>query len=672
MPDEKTEAIQIRIENLRKALNDHNYRYYVMSQPVITDFEYDRLMYELIELEKNYPEYFNSNSPTQRVGNDLTKEFVQVKHKYPMLSLDNTYSLDELRDFETRNQKIVNEEFEYVCELKYDGASISITYENGQLHRAVTRGDGEKGDDVTGNIKTIRSIPLQLQGNDFPAEFEIRGEVLIPHAGFIKMNEERMADEEVPFANPRNAASGTLKTQDSSVVAKRPLDCILYYMLGENLPFANHYDNLQKAREWGFKIPPYIKVCRTMDEVIGFIQFWDTERKNLPFDIDGIVIKINSFNQQRRLGFTAKSPRWATAFKFKAEQAISRLLTIDFQVGRTGAITPVANLEPVLLAGTTVKRASLHNADQITLLDIRLKDYVYIEKGGEIIPKVVGVDKERRDKDSIPLVFITHCPDCGTELIREEGEAKHYCPNENGCPTQIKGKLIHFVSRKAMDIGLAEATVTQLYDNGLLHTVADFYDLKTEQLLLLERFASKSAEKLISSIENSKTVPFERVLFAIGIRYVGETVAKTLAKNLTSMDKIQTAGVEELTVISEIGVRIAESIVGFFNSPFNKEIISRLKQAGLQMERTETMIAGTALTGKSIVLSGVFSKFSRDELKLLVEKHGGKNTSSVTSKTDYLLAGNNAGPDKLIKVRKLNIPVITEDEFIKLIGEEFK
>lgn len=661
------EEIQRIIVKLRKALNEHNYNYYVLSQPVITDFEYDQLMSELATLEKKYPEFNDPNSPTQRVGNDQTREFVQVSHKYLMLSLDNTYSIDELREFETRNKKIVNEAFEYVCELKYDGASVSILYRDGLLVRALTRGDGEKGDDVTSNIKTIRSIPLHLLGNDFPSEFEIRGEVLLPHAGFAKMNEERIANDEMPFANPRNAASGTLKTQDSSIVAKRPLDCLLYYMLGENLPFDTHYENLQKAKEWGLKIPPYIQKCNSMDEVIGFIHHWENERKNLLFDIDGIVIKINSFNQQRRLGFTSKSPRWATAFKFKAEQALSRIISIDFQVGRTGAITPVANLEPVLLAGTTVKRATLHNADQIALFDIRLNDYVYIEKGGEIIPKVVGVEKNRRDKNSVPFDYISKCPDCGTALVRVEGEAKHYCPNENGCPTQIKGKLIHFVSRKAMDIGLAEATIAQLYENNLLHDIADFYDLRTEELLLLDRFAIKSAENLIKSIENSKKVPFPRVLFGLGIRYVGETVAKTLAKYMKSITSIESATIEELTSVNEVGLRIAESIAAYFADFKNKLVIERLKTAGLQMEVEEKLPVGTALAGKSIVISGVFSKYSRQEIKELIEAHGGKNVSSISAKTDYLLTGNNAGPDKLEKVRKLNISVITEDEFINLI-----
>jgi DNA ligase (NAD+) len=670
MPEELRKDIGLRIEKLRKDINEHNHSYYVLSQPVIDDIEYDQLLRELADLEKRFPDFADPNSPTQRVGNDHTKEFEQVYHKYPMLSLDNTYSLDELQEFETRNKKIVNENFEYVCELKYDGASISLLYQNGQLIRAVTRGDGEKGDDVTANIKTIRSIPLHLFGNNYPAEFEIRGEVLIPHKGFQKMNEERIVNDEAPFANPRNAASGTLKTQDSSVVAKRPLDCLLYYILGEDLPFDNHYDNLIKAKEWGLKITQYIKKCQSISEVIEFINYWENERKNLPFDIDGIVIKINSFNQQKRLGFTSKSPRWATAYKYKAEQALSRILSIDFQVGRTGAITPVANLEPVLLAGTTVKRASLHNADQIALLDIRLNDYVYIEKGGEIIPKVVGVEKTQRENNSVPLQYISNCPDCGTMLVRLEGEAKHYCPNESACPTQIKGRLTHFVSRKAMDIGLAEATISQLYENHLLHDVADFYDLRKEQLLLLDRFAVKSADNLINSIESSKKVPFSRVLFALGIRFVGETVAKTLAKYLKSIDQIKSSTVDDLTSVNEIGSRIAESIMNYFTDPKNVMVIERLKKAGLQMQNTELLMEGSILQGKSIIISGVFAKHSRDEIKELVEKHGGKNVSSISANTDYLVAGSNMGPGKLQKVLKLNIPILNEDEFLTLIGEK--
>lgn len=664
---DKTE-IRSRIEKLRDSLNDHNHRYYVQNQPVITDFEYDQLMSELIELENKNPEINDPNSPSQRVGSDINKEFKQVAHKNPMLSLSNTYSIDEIRDFEKRNTKIVNEEFEYICELKYDGASISLTYIDGMLTQAVTRGDGEKGDDVINNIRTIKSIPLELKGNDYPQEFEIRGEILLPLNGFNKMNEERLAEGELAFANPRNAAAGTLKIQNSAIVAKRPLDCYLYHMAGFDLPFATHYESLQKAKEWGFKIPKYIQKCNSIEEVISFINHWDKERKNLPFEIDGIVIKINSYSQQQRLGFTAKSPRWATAYKFKAEQAQTRLISVDFQVGRTGAITPVANLEPVLLAGTTVKRASLHNADQIVLHDIRLNDLVYIEKGGEIIPKVVGVDKSKRDIFSLPFQYITNCPECGTPLVREESEAKHFCSNETGCPPQIKGKLIHFVSRKAMDIGLAEATVTQLYDNKMLMNIADFYDLKKEQLLALDRFAEKSAVNLIDSIEKSKDVPYHRLLYAIGIRFVGETTAKVLAKHFKSIDELIAASVDQLTEVPEVGLRIAESIALYFGDHKYIEVINRLKKHGLQFSIQVEEPTGTILSGKSFIISGVFIKHSRDELKELIEKNGGKNVGSISAKTDYVLAGENMGPAKLEKASELNIPIITEDEFLKMIS----
>ena len=657
-----------RISNLRKTLNYHNYQYYVLSQQVISDFEYDQMMKELIDLEKKYPEFSNPNSPSVRVGSDITSEFEQVYHKYPMLSLSNTYSMEELKDFEVRNKRIVNEAFEYVCELKYDGVSISITYENGSLVRAVTRGDGEKGDDVTANVRTIRSIPLVLHGNNYPGTFEIRGEILLPHEGFLQMNKQREADGEPLFANPRNAASGTLKMQNSSLVAKRPLDCFFYALMGENLPYNSHYENLRKSAEWGFKITPYMAKYSSLDEVFAFINRWEAERKTLPFAIDGIVIKINDYEQQRKLGITAKSPRWATAYKFKAEQALTQLLSVDFQVGRTGAITPVANLKPVLLAGTTVKRASLHNADQIALLDIRINDYVYIEKGGEIIPKVVGVEKSKRGANSRPLEYITVCPECGTSLVRPEGEAKHYCPNETGCPPQIKGKLIHFVSRKAMDIGLAEATVSQLHDEGLLNSPADFYRLKKEDLLNLERFADKSASNLIESIEKSKEVPFNRVLYALGIRYVGETVAKTLAEYLESMDNLQNAGFDELIRINEIGDRIAQSIISYFNDDKNRQLIEQLKKAGLQMKGSKKTNKEGLLLGKSLVISGVFNKFSREEIKDLIEEHGGKNVSSISAKTDYVVAGENMGPSKLSKAEELGIPVISEDQFLTMIG----
>ncbi len=662
-------SVETRILQLRKLLDEHNYRYYVLSQPVISDFEYDQYMKELTDLENKYPEYFDANSPTQRVGDDRNAEFKQVEHKYPMMSLSNTYSREELKEFENRIRKIIQEPVEYICELKYDGTSISLTYEGGKLVRAVTRGDGEKGDDVTSNVRTIRSIPLVLNKNGHPDNFEMRGEILLPHKGFEKMNKEREEIGEMPFANPRNAAAGTLKMQNSSLVAKRPLDCFLYYLLGEDLPFQSHYENLMKAKEWGFKVPEYITKCRSLEEVFSFIDRWDKERENLPYDIDGIVIKVNSYEQQRKLGFTAKSPRWAIAYKFKAEQASTRLISIDYQVGRTGAITPVANLDPVLLAGTTVKRASLHNADQIALLDIRLNDIVFIEKGGEIIPKVVGVDKDKRRDDSKPVEYIRNCPECGTLLVRNEGEAKHYCPNENGCPPQIKGKLEHFVSRKAMDIGLAEATIDQLYRQGLLKDIADFYELKKEQLLSLERFAEKSADNLIKSIEDSKKVPFTRVLYALGIRYVGETVAKKIALHLRSIDKLAGSDVDELIEVEEIGDIIAESIYRYFNNEKNRELISRLKNAGIQFEIKEESVQNISdkLSGKSIIISGVFQNFSRDEIKVMIEKHGGKNVTSISSKTDYLVAGENIGPSKLEKARKLKIPILSEDEFINLI-----
>jgi len=661
--------IKDRISNLRKTLNFHNYSYYVLSQPEISDFEYDQMMKELMELEKDHPEFSDPNSPSVRVGSDISNEFEQVFHKYPMLSLSNTYSLEEIKDFEIRNKRIVNEEYEYVCELKYDGLSISLTYEHGQLVRAVTRGDGEKGDIVTANVRTIKSIPLVLHGNDFPDYFEIRGEIIIPHEGFKRMNEQRETDGEPLFANPRNAAAGTLKLQNSTIVAKRPLDCFFYSIMGEDLPFDSHYENLIKSAEWGFKITAFMQKCRTLDEVFDLIKKWESERKSLPFNIDGIVIKINNYQLQNRLGITAKSPRWATAYKFKAEQALTQLISVDFQVGRTGAITPVANLEPVLLAGTTVKRASLHNADQIELLDIRINDSVFIEKGGEIIPKVVGIDKSKRDIFSKSFEYIKNCPECGTPLIRIEGEAKHYCPNETGCPPQIKGKLIHFVSRKAMDIGLAEATVSQLYDEGILNNPADFYKLKESALLKLERFAEKSALNLVQSIENSKNVPFHRILYALGIRYVGETVAKTLAEYFRSIEAIQKATFDELTHVNEIGERIAESVIDYFKEGKNRKLIEDLKDSGLQFEAGQQTIKGGSLSGKSLIVSGVFSKFSREEIKNLIEQNGGKNVSSLSTKTDYLLAGENMGPSKLAKAQELNIPIISEDEFLKMIGQ---
>lgn len=658
-----------RIAELRKQLNEHNYKYYVLSQPSISDFEYDMLLKELIDLEKAHPEFHDPDSPSQRVGDDRNQEFQQVRHAYPMLSLSNTYSKEELTEFHNRVTKAIAGKVEYVCELKYDGASISLTYDKGKLVQAVTRGDGETGDDVINNIRTIRSIPLRLTGRDYPDRFVMRGEVFLPRSGFEKMNREREEIGEMPFANPRNAASGTLKIQNSSLVAKRPLDCFLYYVLGEDLPYDSHFENLQKAREWGFKIPEYIRKCYAVDEVFEFTDYWENERKRLPFDIDGVVVKVNSYLQQQTLGYTAKSPRWAIAYKYKAEQALTRLVSIDYQVGRTGAVTPVANLEPVKLAGTVVKRASLHNADQIELLDIRINDFVYIEKGGEIIPKVVGVDKSKREIFSQPVRYIEECPVCHTSLVRKEGEAKHYCPNEDGCPPQIKGKLEHFVSRRAMDIGLAEATIAQLYNHGLLKDVADFYLLKKEDLVNLERFAQKSADNLVKSIAKSVNVPFDRVLYALGIRYVGETVAKKLAAHFQNIDNLMNASFEELTGVDEIGDTIAESIIDYFKNEKHKQLISGLKAAGvsLGMKGEQTESISHKLKDKTFVISGVFEGFSRDALKRMIEKHGGKHVSSVSSKTDYIVAGENMGPSKMKKAQELGIQIIGEKEFLKLI-----
>ncbi len=666
------ENIKNRIEILRAKLHDHNYKYYVLALPEISDFEYDQLLKELIDLEESNPEFSDPNSPTQRVGNDITSEFTQVVHKYPMLSLSNSYSKEEIADFEIRIKKILpDESIEYVCELKYDGVAIGLSYSGGELKQAITRGDGVQGDDVTNNVKTIKSIPLKLKTENYPQEFEIRGEILFPHESFNKLNKERESNEEPLFANPRNAAAGTLKLQKSSIVAKRPLDCLLYFVLGEDLLFNSHYENLLQAQNWGFKVPEHIKLCKNINEIFEFIDYWDSERKNLPYDIDGVVIKVNSYKHQKDLGFTAKSPRWAIAYKFKAEQAKTKLLSIDYQVGRTGAITPVANLEPVQLAGTVVKRASLHNSDQIELLDIRVNDFVYVEKGGEIIPKIVGVDKDVRSPEITPVKYISNCPECKTELVRIEGEAKHYCPNETGCPPQIKGRIEHFIRRKAMNIGAAEATVDALVDNNLIHDSADLYSLSKDDILSLERFAEKSANNLIQSIEDSKKVPFHSVLFAIGIRYVGETVAKTIAFELKSIDNIRNASLEQLTEINEIGERIALSIIDYFKNEKNLAIIEKLRNAGVQLEIKEDQIqqADNKLNGQSFIISGTFEKNSRDELKELIEKYGGKNTSSISAKTNYLLAGENIGPSKLEKVKKLNIPIISEDDFIKMIED---
>ena len=662
-------SIKEKIELLRRKIEKHNYNYYVLSQSEISDYEYDMLMNELMELEKNNPVYCDPSSPTQRVGSDISEEFKQVEHKYPMLSLGNTYSEEEIKDFDQRVKKIIGDNFNYVCELKFDGTAIGLTYKNGELSQGVTRGDGTKGDDVISNVKTIKSIPLKLFGEDYPEEFEIRGEIYLSHEGFKKLNNERSEAGDPTFANPRNAASGTLKMLNSAAVAKRPLDCFLYYMLSGNLPSDSHYENLNKAKKWGFKVSESMKLCKSIEDVLGYINYWDKERKNLPYDIDGIVIKVDSMRQQRQLGFTAKSPRWAISYKFKAERVTTRLLSIDYQVGRTGAITPVANLDPVFLAGTTVKRASLHNADQIVLLDLHENDIVYVEKGGEIIPKIIGVDKEERNITNKPIQFIEHCPECNTGLIRPEGEANHYCPNEEGCPPQIKGKLEHFVSRKAMDIGTAEATIDLLYSKGLVQNIADLYELKYDDVLQLERFAEKSAENLINSIEESKNVPFERVLYALGIRYVGETVAKKLALSLGNIDALMNSSFEQLNEIDEIGDRIADSIIGYFNNMKNIDIINRLKKSGLQMviDASVQELKSNKLEGKTFVISGVFEEHSRDELKALIELNGGKNTGSVSKKTNYLLAGENIGPGKLEKARKFGVIIISENDFLRMI-----
>jgi DNA ligase (NAD+) len=662
-----------QIQQLRKILHEHNHRYYILSQPTISDAEYDQLMQKLIELENQHPEFYDPDSPTQRVGSDIDNAFEQVVHPYPMLSLSNTYTHEEITDFTDRIQKVLpGQPVEYVCELKFDGVSISLTYNKGKLERAVTRGDGEKGDDVTANVRTIKSIPLMLKGNDYPDRFIIRGEIFLPHDGFERMNRERQASGEPLFANPRNAAAGTLKLQNSSQVARRPLDGTLYLLLGDELPCETHYDNLMRTREWGFKISPHIKKCDSLEQIFAFIDHWIAERDHLPFDIDGIVIKVNSYQQQRLTGFTAKSPRWAIAYKFKAEQALTRLLSIDYQVGRTGAITPVANLEPVFLAGTTVKRASLHNADQIELLDLRINDMVYVEKGGEIIPKVAGVEKKYRTHDSMPVHYITHCPECGSELIRREGEAKHFCPNETDCPPQRKGRLEHFVSRKAMNIGLAEATIEQLFNHHLLKDCADFYTLTKEQLVKLERFADRSAENLINSIEASKKVPYERVLYALGIRYVGETVAKKIAQSFPSVDALAAASADELRSSEEIGDTIAESIRQFFTDEKNRHLIERLKSAGIrfQVENMAGKKISDALSGKNFVISGTFLSHTRDEIKNLIELHGGKNLSSVTSNTHYIVAGEDMGPNKREKAKKLRVPIISEEEFMRMIVDE--
>ena len=665
-------VVKDKIKALREALEQHNYNYYVLSAPTISDREFDEMMKELQVLEEAHPEYADPHSPTQRVGSDLSKEFEQVVHKYPMLSLGNTYSEDEVKDFYERIARDLNEPFEIVAELKYDGTSISLTYEDGRLVRAVTRGDGTRGDDVTANVKTIRSVPLKLMGDRYPATFEIRGEILLPWAEFDRLNKEREEQEEPLIANPRNAASGTLKQQNPAVVAARKLDAYFYYLLGEELPAETHFDNLEAARSWGFKIPNVIRVCNSLEDIYDYIAYWDVERKNLPVATDGIVLKVNSLRQQRNLGFTAKSPRWAIAYKFQAERAVTRLNSVSFQVGRTGAVTPVANLEPVLLAGTTVKRASLHNADIIEGLDLHLGDKVFVEKGGEIIPKIVGVDVEARgllvgDK----VRFIRSCPECGTPLMRPEGEAAHYCPNEAGCPPQIKGKIEHFVTRRAMNINMGPETVEDLYEAGYIKDTADLYTLEIADLLRLERWADKSARNLMASLEESKQVPFERVLYGLGIRFVGETVAKRLVSAFHSMEQLEQASFEDLTAVDEIGERIARSIIAYFADERNRTLVNRLMEYGLQMSVPEEKLANRSekLKGLSIVISGTFAKHSRDEYKAMIEQHGGKNSGSVSGKTDYILAGDNMGPAKLEKAAKLGVKIINEDEFLNMIAE---
>ncbi|MDO4186505.1 MAG: NAD-dependent DNA ligase LigA [Bacteroidales bacterium] len=665
-------AVKEQIEALRKELHQHNYNYYVLNAPVISDKEFDDKMRLLQDLEASHPEFYDASSPTMRVGSDLSKDFKQVAHKYPMLSLGNTYSESEVTDFYNRVKDLLNgEDFEICCELKFDGTSISLTYEDGRLVQAVTRGDGEKGDDVTDNVKTIRTIPLVLHG-DYPKSFEIRGEILMSWVVFEQLNREREAREEPLFANPRNAASGTLKLQNSSIVASRKLDAYLYYLLGEQLPAEGHYENLQCAASWGFKISSHMRKAKTLQEVFDYINYWDAERKNLPVATDGIVLKVNSLRQQLNFGYTAKSPRWAIAYKFQAERALTRLNKVTYQVGRTGVITPVANLDPVQLAGTVVKRASLHNADIIEGLDLHIGDMVYVEKGGEIIPKITGVDTDSRGFMLGEKVrFINRCPECQTPLIRYEGEAAHYCPNETACPPQIKGKIEHFISRKAMNIdGLGPETVDLFYQQGLIHSVADLYTLTANDIAGLERMGAKSAVKIIRGIQASKEVPFERVLFALGIRFVGETAAKKLARSFTDIDLLASADLEKLKSIDEIGEKIAQSIINYFGNEANRQLIERLKTIGLQLSQSEDSleVRSDKLEGMSIVISGVFQKHSRDEYKMMIEQHGGKNVGSISSKTSFILAGENMGPSKLEKAQKLGIKIMNEEEFLSLIS----
>ena len=659
-----------RIDQLRALLNEQNYRYYVLNDPLMSDFEYDKLMRELQDLEQANPQYADPNSPTQRVGSDRANQFASVTHRFPMQSLSNTYSREEVTDFDTRIRKEVGE-VEYVCELKFDGTSISLLYEHGRLVRAATRGDGTVGDDVTENVRTIRSIPLQLRGGGYPDLFEIRGEILMPYKSFERLNREREDIGETPFANPRNAAAGSLKQQSSAVTASRDLDAYLYMLAGDEMPYATHYESLLAARQWGFKVSDQMKLCRNLDEVMDFIRYWDKARESLPFATDGVVIKVNSYAMQKQLGSTAKAPRWAVAYKFKAEQALTRLLSVDFQVGRTGAITPVANLEPVQLAGTVVKRASLHNAEQIALLDIRLGDMVYVEKGGEIIPKITEVELSERPAESQPFEFITRCPECGTELVKYEGESRHYCPNSSSCPPQIVGRIVHFISRKAMNIeGLGDETVQLLYDNGLVHDISDLYTLKRADLVRLPRFGEKSADNILRNIEASKQVPFARVLFAIGIRFIGETTAKILARQFKNIDALIHADPEQLIEAEEVGEKIARSIIEYFADAENMRIVERLRSYGLQFQNQVQEGATDRLAGLNFVISGTFVHHSRDQLKELIERHGGRNLSGVSSNVNYLLAGQNIGPAKLAKASKLGIKMINEEEFMQMLGDE--
>ncbi|HZL76287.1 MAG TPA: NAD-dependent DNA ligase LigA [Bacteroidales bacterium] len=661
-----------RIEKLLKEIEEHNNNYYVLDKPVITDFEFDILMNELETLEKKFPEFMSDDSPTGKVGSDLTNDFKQYVHEYPMLSLGNTYNEEELRDFNNRIEKATGTPVDYVCELKYDGASISIIYRNGRLFRALTRGDGTKGDDVTLNIRTIKSIPARVTAENVPPEFVMRGEILMPRAVFERLNDERTKDGLAPFANPRNAASGTLKIIDPRIVASRDLDCNFYFLLSEDLPHETHYENLMEAAKWGFRVPDSVSLCRSFDEVLGFIDHWESERKKLPFDIDGVVVKVNSLRLQEELGFTAKSPRWAIAYKYKAERVSTKLLSVSFQVGRTGNITPVANLEPVYLAGTTVKRATLHNEDQITMLDLHLNDTVFVEKGGEIIPKIVGVDHTTRNENSVEIRFIENCPECGTPLIRNEGEANHFCPNYLHCPPQLKGRIEHFISRKAMDIdGLGEETVDLLFNKNLIRNYADLYELKTEELIPLERMGEKSASNIIKSIVDSLKVPYNRVLYALGIRHVGETVAKTISARFRTIDELSSASAESLTSVNEIGPKIASSIISFFADADNIVIINRLKSYGLRFSGDEEKgPLSDRLAGKSILISGVFKKHSRDEYKLIIENHGGKNVTSLSGSTSYILAGENMGPSKKEKAADLKVLLKSENDFLEDIGEE--